>query len=288
MSPSNAAGPLFVGGTGRSGTTVLAELLGTHPDTALVPIELRFHVDPGGLGDLAEGKVSVEEFQRKMRRVWFERKANRSGPRGLHVIAERPVMRRALRQLRETHDADPYAASATFLSEVVRPFREEQGARTFIEMTPANTFATDRLGRMFPEARVVHMIRDGRDVASSVAGKTWGPSTVEECLVWWADKLIDINEASLRADPDRLLTLRLESLLGPRREEHLARLLEFTGLEEHPDVRKFFDTDLSPDNAHVGRWRNGLDDDAQERIDQLYTEQLERLTTHGVTIPGPE
>ncbi|WP_067440590.1 sulfotransferase family protein [Nocardioides jensenii] len=288
MSPRTAVGPLFVGGTGRSGTTIGARILGAHPDTALVPIELRFHVDPGGLCDLAAGKVTVDDFALRMRRTWFERPPNKQGPRGLHVIAERPVMRRSLRRLREAYDADPWGASAAYLRDVVRPFRREQGARRFIEMTPGTAHRADDLCRMFPQGRVVHMVRDGRDVAASVARQNWGPSTIEDAMVWWADNLIAIDAASRRADPDRLLTLRLESLLGPRRDEHLARLLAFSGLDEDAAVRKFFDADFSRDSAHVGSWRNGLSSDEQDRTERLHAEQLARMSSLGVTIPEPE
>lgn len=43
---------IFIGGTGRSGTTVLAKTLGTVPEIYTFPTELRFHVDPGGLSQL--------------------------------------------------------------------------------------------------------------------------------------------------------------------------------------------------------------------------------------------
>lgn len=45
-------GRIFVAGTGRSGTTRLAWLLGKHPEIWAVPTEARFIVDPGGLEDL--------------------------------------------------------------------------------------------------------------------------------------------------------------------------------------------------------------------------------------------
>jgi hypothetical protein len=289
VSPSTAVGPLFVGGTGRSGTTIAAELVGAHPEVALVPIELRFHVDPGGLCDLAAGVVSLEDFQRRMRRRWYERSpSNLGGPRGLHVIAERPVMRRSLRRLAERYDADPWGACGAYLSDVVRPFRLEQGAGTFVEMTPTNARATDGLFRMLPQARLVHMVRDGRDVAASVARRGWGPDTVEEALVWWADTLITIDAASRRTDPARVLTLRLEALVGPRREEHLARLLDFYGLDEHRAVRQFFDAKLSPDAAHPGSWRVNLTAEEQAGVDRLHDEQLGRLAEAGVTVPEPE
>ena len=50
--------PIFVAGTGRSGTTQLARVLGEHPLIHTIPIETRFIVDPGGFRDLADALTS--------------------------------------------------------------------------------------------------------------------------------------------------------------------------------------------------------------------------------------
>ncbi len=50
----SAPAPIFVAGTGRSGTSQLANILGEHPQIHRIPIETRFIVDPGGLRDLAD------------------------------------------------------------------------------------------------------------------------------------------------------------------------------------------------------------------------------------------
>ena len=47
------AGPYFVAGTGRCGTSQLVRVLGEHPDVHALRWESRFLVDPGGFEDLA-------------------------------------------------------------------------------------------------------------------------------------------------------------------------------------------------------------------------------------------
>jgi hypothetical protein len=194
-------------------------------------------------------------------------------------------MRQAIGRLRDRHPEDSWGACAAFMDEMIRPFAREAGATTWAETSPPNAGRMDSLCRMFPEARIVHMVRDGRDVASSVTRRRWGPNDIESALAMWADLLIRINQASQRADAARVITVRLESLVGPRRESEYDRLLDFLGRDPDPGMRAFFDERITAGRSHSERWRMGLEPAEQERIAKLYDEQLARLADHGVTIP---
>src|SRR5262245_41102397 len=50
----SAPSPIFVAGTGRSGTSQLADIIGEHPQIHRIPMETHFIVDPGGWRDLAD------------------------------------------------------------------------------------------------------------------------------------------------------------------------------------------------------------------------------------------
>lgn len=280
-------GPLFVGGTGRSGTTIVGELLGAHSDLALVPVELRFHVDAGGLADLCVGTTDLQTFEDRLRSRWFRRPPTKSGgPRGLHAVTDEATMDAALARLGERHGSDPWLACGQFMEELLRPFCEASGARTWVEMTPPNAKQADALCRMFPDARVVHMVRDGRDVAASVARRSWGPNDILSAIDWWATQLVRIHEAVEGVDPTRVRTVRLESLVLSRRQEEYAALVEFAGLEDDEPMRRFFDETVRPAGVHSGRWQHGLDEEAQREVERRYADSLQRLEELGVSLPG--
>lgn len=69
--------PIFIGGTGRSGTSILKRFLQQHPNAVAYPHELRVITDPGGALDLVnalsrdwepyKADYAIQEFQRIMR-----------------------------------------------------------------------------------------------------------------------------------------------------------------------------------------------------------------------------
>lgn len=68
-----SSGQIFVGGTGRSGTTIMGEVLGTHPEIHTYMRELRFVTDPDGLSTLCnalttnfsppQARAAVDRFE---------------------------------------------------------------------------------------------------------------------------------------------------------------------------------------------------------------------------------
>lgn len=51
MTTAPAPRVLFIGGSGRSGTSIMKEILSLHPDVATLPFEYRFIIDPDGIAD---------------------------------------------------------------------------------------------------------------------------------------------------------------------------------------------------------------------------------------------
>ncbi|MBF0180671.1 MAG: sulfotransferase [Magnetococcales bacterium] len=81
--------------------------------------------------------------------------------------------------------------------------------------------------RHLPELQVIHIVRDGRDVALSWLRSWWGPATLGEAMRLWSRHVLDKREWGA-AHPDSYLEVCYESLLGDP-EGELERIAAFLG-----------------------------------------------------------
>lgn len=274
--PTSWEAPVFLGGTGRSGTWALGRLLAVPPTWRTVRTELRFHASQGGMADLLRGRISDESFLRNLQRRWYRRDGGSGQPKGLQIVVEEPEYRAAVRRYKRARKAGMTAEMACrqLYLDVLHGYLTDAGASHWAETTPDNAAAADVLALVFPQARFVHTVRDGRDVAASVATMPWGPEDLDGGLDWW-DRRLRLADAGMRAcPPGTAHTVVLEDLLVDRPEQVLDDTLRFLGLRgpDDAEVRDAFWRRMTASEAHIGRWRETLDGDEARRFDRRYRE----------------
>ncbi len=287
--PGGVRDVVFVGGTGRSGTHILGSLLGRHSRYRNVPIESRFHCNKKGFPDLLEGRVTLHGFLDKLRNFWWHRVRVDGQPRGLYNVVRHKTFESAVEEFEPAFGRDPVAACRALFIDLLWPMADADGKPGLVEMSSHNIRQAPTLRRLFPEARFVHTVRDGRDAASSVATKTWGPDNVIDGIDWWADRLrrIDVgvrgeeDGADYSLPAERLHVVVLDDLVHVDREAAYASLLGFLGVEDEAAIRGFFDGEMSPSTAHKGRWAEGLGPIARRRVLRRYERTLEQLRAEG-------
>jgi hypothetical protein len=249
----------FVIGCARSGTSILGELIASHPDV---------------------------QYVFEAHDVW---ESVGTGPGGSHRLT--------------ADDATPAVRDR------LRGWVRERlgGRRLFVEKTPRNVLRVPFLRAVFPEARLVHIVRDGRDVACSlrpgIAGGTWEHlkppgwreladryEGVERCARAWR-AVMETALDDLAGVPH--LEVRYERLVA-RPAEVAAELLGHLGLGADPDVTAFCEkvrdeTRGSYQARHqdrwyrdgharrVGRWREDLDPGQQRVVNDVLGPVLDRL-----------
>ncbi len=279
---SKTAEPVFVGGTGRSGTTVMARLIGKHSAYHVIPIEARFHCESTGLPNVIAGKMSVEKFHDRLLNHYYKRQSSSGGSRGLHLAdVERSDLERAVEKFTAGFESDPAKAARELMSTIFDPVAERAGAQTWVEMTPPNVEQGALLQRMFPDSKLIHTIRDGRDVAVSVVSKPWGPNDPFKALQWWSERLREAEQNP--AGKGYVLHVGFEALIDSDRERQFDRVCEFLGITPEESMRTFFAESMTPSRAKVGRWRDDVPEADHERFEQTYRETVEKLRADGIS-----
>ena len=248
---------IVIGGTPRSGTTLIRRTLDRHPAICCGPESSIFL--PGAIrtGPVAAG---------------FEL------PEG---------------ELREMLAGSP--SQGAFIDAFATRYRSARGRRRWAEKTPLNVRHIPWILDRFPEARFIHVVRDGRDVVCSMRQhpdrrwvdgawvKVHRPLTLEQ----YAQRWVADTEAGVahRADP-RYLEVRYEDLVQDP-SGVLGQLLSDLGETFDPAILVEPDTQPGPDGRHhagtaisarsMGRWRTDLTPDEQALVQRIAGPTLRRL-----------
>jgi hypothetical protein len=308
-----STGPIFVGGTGRSGTTILGQLVGAHTDVfRIVPTEVRFLTDRSGLLDLLavarapasrrslvrrivvrrrrrrKDLVTPREFISRLRDHWFGWTGPDGDPRGLRLGGlEMETLEALIVAFEGRLRDDPLVACQQFAQELMAALAHDEPR--WIETTPGNVGRVKELDELFPGLQMLHVVRDGRDTAASISTMFWGPNDIFGALDWWADRMVRAYTALEGFPSDRVLTIRLEDLVLRNREPTYERIRSFLELPPDDGMRAFFDDRMTPERGHLGRWRQQLPSEADaDRFEDRYREHLTAIRERFGPVPPTE
>ncbi len=269
---------IFVGGTPYSGAEVVAELLGEHPDVAL-SAPVRFHSDPWGIPALLGGRVGLGDFCDELR---AGDTAERVGPEALDA---------AIATFGDSYDGDPLEASRALFWALV----DGEGAATLVEASPGNLLEAHTLARLVPDSSFVHVVRDGRDVATAAAEAKAAPPRLAAALGWWADRLRDV-ERGIRGEEDgaryaipdaRLTTLVLDELASDGGGTAYDGLLDRLRLDRGRWTRSSAEPPLDRSAIGRGRWRKYARGPGSWLFSRRYSRALGELAEEGNHAAGP-
>ncbi|MFL5891933.1 MAG: sulfotransferase [Solirubrobacterales bacterium] len=181
---------VFVGGTPFSGVEAAANLLADRQGATPVPLAAHFHSDPWGVPALLHGRIGLADFAERLREL---------------EIAERISSERldgALEKLRAGYHADPLQSCRELFWTLIGALVPDPGDGPLVEASPGNLAEGQTLMRLVPEARFVHVVRDGRDVAAAAIGSgAVGASRLVGAVEWWAGEL-RVIERGVRGEED--------------------------------------------------------------------------------------
>ncbi len=221
MQAEDSMRPVFVVGLGRSGTTLLRLMLNAHPRIA-IPYE--GHFIPSYARRIGEyGDLEREDNLRRLLSDLLAEEKVREWDHEFEIdrVAERvraPTLAGALHALYED-----YAEGKG------KPRWGDKSS--YIDEIPI-------INDLFPTAQFIHIVRDGRDVVTSVLKQPWGPRDVIEGAAWWNDNTWVACRMGSILGPARYAEVRFEDLVSDP-EKELKRLSRFLGEDFDPSMLEY-------------------------------------------------
>jgi hypothetical protein len=166
-------------------------------------------------------------------------------------------------------DAQQIATSlGTFFRRVMAARAASSDATHVVEDSPFNHISFDRTLKLIPEARLVHVHRDPRDVVASLTKVVWAPSDPVTAARLCYKIMREWDRVKALLPPQSFTEVSVESL-SENPEPTLRKLCDFWGL---PWADELLDVDVSLVNS--GRWKSDLDDRAQHQVSELLKTDL--------------
>jgi hypothetical protein len=157
----------FICGVPRSGTTLLRLMMDAHPEMAIPP---------------------ETHFAPKLIRALEDASGDEARSRAHELITGHPRwpdFGLDAGELRARFEAaDPFGAGAA-LRAFFGLYADGAGKPRWGDKSPKYVRRMRLLHKTLPEARFIHVIRDGRAVALSLSGVSWGPQTADEVADRW-------------------------------------------------------------------------------------------------------
>lgn len=280
--------PVFIVGCPRSGTTWLYHILLSSGGFAIYRNEPKIFTY---LAPLFGGFRSRAQRERFLDKWLASEDFDRSG------LDAAEFRSRFLAECRSAGDC---------LRLIMESIARQQDAARWSDCTPDNLLLMDEIQRSFPDARFIHSVRDGRDVALSLSRQAWirplpgdrtVPTVVPAALYWdWA---IARGRALGKRLGEAYLEVRYEELVRAP-QTALDRIAAFL---DHPlDYARIQQAGIGsvvrPNTSFagevraqgfqpLGRWRTACPPEQLARVEALIGPRLDELGYERAVSPPP-
>lgn len=209
--------PIFIGGCDRSGTTFLGSLLGTHQQSLCVP-ESQFIIEV-----LNGSNFKIDDIE----------------PRAvLEMIRKHPRFKIWAIDVDDLAVDQSINSYSSLIEHIVKHYGEKNAQPTphfWVDHTPSNIKYVATLLEIFPNAKMIHLVRDGRAVASSLLPLIWGPRSVDKAAYFWLTNLAYGLAAEALYGSNRIMRVKYEELVNET-ESTLQAICSFIGMEYQPNM----------------------------------------------------
>lgn len=136
-----------------------------------------------------------------------------------------------------------------FIERITASIVKSQNKKTFVEDNTYNMLFAKELFQIMPNSKLIHVIRDPRDVIASLKNQRWTPTQLYQLVDWYNEVIKQWEFQREKLDKDRYIEIHFEDLISaPERVLH--QICQFIDITLDPAM---LEVDLSRHN--IGRWK---------------------------------
>ena len=270
--------PFFIIGAPRSGTTLLSVLLANHPEV---------YIDGDSVGlSLAENieryKVRLAMDLSRPRKEVFQ-----------EVIAG--SYKNRLARIFDVHQLDQFPDVRSYAAHSIEQFAAKHGKKIWGDKTPELIFKVPELLQWFPDARFIHVVRDGH--ANSVSLHKRQYMDLRLATQYWKDcNAYGLALEHILGNAQYLLVKYEDVLSQPT--QTLETVCQFLGIPYEASMLALDQSaDTSSENSYVGKqldaskvhqWKKQLNTQQIQTVERIAGDLLHHFGYEHETMPDPK
>ena len=214
--------PIFIGGLHRSGTSLMRAIIGSHPTVAIyqtdLPLWRKFY---NRYKDLDLNDANIRE--QLIEKIFSDRKLEEA-----EVKLARDTILASL-------NAEKHITCGLVFEHILRQYAKQIGRPRWGLKTPYNEFFADAIFAAYPTAKMIHLLRDPRDVAVSIKSRGWDLTITQQAIDWKESvKLAQQNQQNYTGSYS---VVRYEDLVS-NPEAIIQQVCQVIELDYTPDLLK--------------------------------------------------
>lgn len=255
----NNNSPIFIVGAARSGTTLLQYMLRSHPNISLPTAESHFFIPfykkRNDFDDLKKEQNILQLLNEiyQSRQSFFDNDVH-----GIKFDAKK---------LAHSFHQQKLFTVPQIISGIFQSNAHAEGKKRWGDKTPYYILHLETIIEMFPDAQIIHLIRDGRDCALSMLERKWDLqifNTYHAAYTW--NRYVTAGKYFGQKHPESYVEIRYEDILN-QPELSIKKLCDFLNIEFNHSVINFKKSDgsgkttlltkpLQKDNQ--AKWKNKM------------------------------
>lgn len=206
--------PIFIVGEGRSGTTLLRNMLSHHPNLWAVPKESYIFVDKW---PQANPFFKAKDFEQRVKAVYIS--MHRVLPKAKKILSSGEIPAELEEGYQDFINSLAYkdlkkdASHLEIFDQICLHKSFQKGAKRFVEKTPFHLYYSKEIWQSYPQAKIIAIYRDPRAVNASWLKHRQSKSLMGNCLSW-QKAMQEIYRLEETASREKFISISFEDLIA--------------------------------------------------------------------------